>query len=70
MEDELHLSYPTLRNRLIEVIRALGYEPNKEESQPRMTTEERNHIMDELAEGKITFDQAKRLLSGEGSAEE
>ena len=27
MEDELNLSYPTIRNRLYEIIRALGYEP-------------------------------------------
>src|SRR5512144_756651 len=31
MEMELELSYPTIRNRLHEVIRALGYEPGKEE---------------------------------------
>src|SRR5512140_3961123 len=31
MEDEMALSYPTIRNRLQEVIRALGYEPDKEE---------------------------------------
>ncbi len=29
MEEELNLSYPTLRNRLFEVIRALGFEPGK-----------------------------------------
>lgn len=27
MEDELNLSYPTLRSRLTEIVRALGYEP-------------------------------------------
>lgn len=31
MEQELGLSYPTIRNRLHEVIRALGYEPGKDE---------------------------------------
>src|SRR5512146_2744326 len=35
LEDELNLSYPTIRNRLFEVIRALGYEPGKEESQSK-----------------------------------
>jgi hypothetical protein len=30
MEDELGLSYPTIRNRLHEVIRALGFEPGGE----------------------------------------
>ena len=30
MEDEIGLSYPTIRNRLHEIIRALGYEPGGE----------------------------------------
>jgi len=41
MEDEMGLSYPTLRNRLNEIIRAMGYEPSREEQasttpQPQM----------------------------------
>jgi hypothetical protein len=31
MEDEMNLSYPTLRSRLTEIVRALGYEPGKDE---------------------------------------
>ena len=31
MEQELGLSYPTIRNRLHEVIRTLGFEPGKDE---------------------------------------
>ena len=31
MEDELGLSYPTIRSRLHEIIRALGYEPGQDE---------------------------------------
>ena len=34
MEGELGLSYPTIRNRLHEIIRALGYEPGKEDTAP------------------------------------
>ena len=34
MEDELGLSYPTIRSRLLEIIRALGYEPGKDETPP------------------------------------
>ncbi|MEI2420030.1 DUF2089 family protein, partial [Arthrospira platensis SPKY2] len=30
MEAELNLSYPTIRSRLHEIIRAMGYEPGKE----------------------------------------
>ncbi len=31
MEDEMGLSYPTLRNRLNEIIRAMGFEPPRDE---------------------------------------
>jgi len=64
MEQELNLSYPTIRNRLHEVIRALGYEPGKEES-AEMTQEQRNAILEDLQAGKITAEEATRLLRGE-----
>lgn len=63
MEDELNLSYPTLRNRLYDVIRALGFEPGKDEA-PTLTTEDKRRILDELEEGKITPLQAQQLLQG------
>jgi hypothetical protein len=64
MEDELNLSYPTIRNRLYDVIRALGYEPGKEEAPVKLSPEERRRILDDLDQGKITTEQAKRLLQG------
>lgn len=64
MEDELKMSYPTLRNRLVEVIRALGFEPGKEETAPRMTAEDRVRILDDMEQGKITYEVAKQLLQG------
>jgi len=63
MEDELNLSYPTIRNRLHEVIRALGFEPGKEET-PEIGPDERSHILEELNAGKITAEEAMRLLRG------
>ncbi len=64
MEDELNLSYPTLRNRLYEIIRALGFEPGKEEAPAKLTLEERKRILDDLDDGKINLEQARRLLQG------
>ena len=64
LEDELALSYPTLRNRLQEVIRALGYEPGKEESTD-VSDEKRRNILEELDSGKISAEDAMRLLNGE-----
>ncbi len=63
MEDELNLSYPTLRNRLFDVIKALGYEPRKEE-EPTLTADDRRRILDDLERGKITPLQAQQLLQG------
>ena len=63
MEQELGLSYPTIRNRLHEVIRALGYEPGKEEY-VEISMEKRNTVLEELEAGKISADEAMRMLSG------
>ena len=63
MEEELNLSYPTLRNRLYDVIRALGYEPGKDE-EPTLSAEDRRRILDDLEQGKISPLQAQQLLQG------
>jgi hypothetical protein len=63
MEQELALSYPTIRNRLHEVIRALGYEPGKDEP-VEITQERRNSILADLSAGKIDANEATRLLRG------
>ncbi len=60
METELSLSYPTIRNRLHEVIRALGYEPGVEDA--GLTEDERRRILDDLEEGKIDYNEAMRML--------
>ena len=67
MEEELDLSYPTIRNRLYEIIRALGFEPGKEEIPPKLSVEERKRILEDLDQGKITPDQARRLLQGQAA---
>jgi len=70
MEDELKLSYPTIRTRLHEIIRALGYEPGKEEptGAPAVTVDvvvgERRSVLKALDEGSLSFDEAMQLLKG------
>jgi len=64
MEQEVGLSYPTIRNRLHEVIRALGYEPGREDS-VEVDAEKRSSTIADLEAGKITADQAMRILRGE-----
>jgi hypothetical protein len=71
LEQELHLSYPTLRNRLNEIIRALGYEPGKEEAMPpRPDSDERRRILELLENGEIDFEEAQLRLAGKRSVSE
>ena len=64
MEEILHLSYPTIRSRLRDVIRAMGYEiaSAEEAAGPAPPGQDRNKILDELAQGWITSEQAVQLL--------
>ena len=64
MEQELGVSYPTIRNRLHEVIRVLGYEPGKDEP-VEVSSETRNTVLSDLEAGKISADDAMRILRGE-----
>lgn len=63
MEKELGLSYPTLRARLNDLIRAMGYEIGQEEA-PGISDEERRQILDDLANGRISSEEAVKLLQG------
>ena len=63
MEDEIGLSYPTIRNRLHEVIRALGFEPGVSEEPAGISEEGRQQILEDLDAGRINADEAMRLLS-------
>ena len=64
MEGELNLSYPTLRSRLQDVVRAMGYEPGRDEAAAaaRVTDEDRKRILDDLDAGRIDAEQAMKLL--------
>ncbi len=76
MEEELNLSYPTLRGRLDDIIRALGFEPGREEpsrDEPlrrddtarQVSADERQAILDMLSRGEINVEEARRRLRGE-----
>ncbi len=66
VSQELKISYPTVRARLDETIRAMGYEvreaPPAEEKQ--RAAEQRQSILDELAAGRIDSTEAIRQLQG------
>jgi len=62
--EEMGLSYPTVRGRLEEIIRALGYEVPQEPPQEarQRAAVQRQAILDDLAAGKITAEEAMRQL--------
>ena len=62
MESVLGLSYPTIRNRLHEVIRALGYEPGGVDEPGGLTDDERQRILEDLDKGLISAEKAMVLL--------
>jgi hypothetical protein len=62
MEEELNLSYPTLRNRFQEILKLMGFESKADEGS-KLSAEERLKILDSLARGEISADEAQSQLS-------
>ena len=62
--EELGQSYPTVRARLNEIIRTLGLAPRAEspDDEHRRTTEQRRAILGDLSTGRISAEEAARLL--------
>ena len=71
VEAELGISYPTVRARLDDALRAMGF-PAGGEDDPRVSPrkaraqarEERRRILEELKDKRISADEAARLLAG------
>ncbi len=61
VQDELAMSYPTVRARLTEAIRALGYEVPDVEP---VSSEERKTILERLASGELSSEEAVVMLKG------
>ena len=61
VEEELGLSYPTVRNRLNDVIRALGYEARAEAT---VSAERRKAILEQVQAGELGAEEAVGLLTG------
>jgi hypothetical protein len=66
MEEELNLSYPTLRNRLQEILRLLGFEPKADEVQ-KLGADDRMRILNSLSKGEISAEDAQMQLAGKKS---
>jgi len=61
VQEELGLSYPTVRSRLDEVIHALGYEVGQERG---AGDERRQEILERLARREISSEEAFQLMQG------
>jgi hypothetical protein len=65
MEADLGLSYPTLRSRLLDLRRAMGFEIDEdEEAADTISDETRRQILDDLAAGKISLEESMQRLQG------
>jgi hypothetical protein len=59
VQEELGISYPTVRSRLVEVIRALGYEVGEERE---VDDERRQEVLAQLARQEVSAEEAFRIL--------
>lgn len=63
VEQEMGMSYPAVRARLNDVIRALGYEVGETEKEV-ISEEKRRDVLQDVAEGRISAEDAVELLQG------
>ncbi len=63
MERELEISYPTVRSRLNDVIKELGYEVEVESAASDEMAAERRTILKQLNEGEISAAEATELIN-------
>ncbi len=64
VEKELGISYPTVRSRLKEVIRAMGFEvvSDYDDENTSLSEQERHEILDQLYRGELSSEEALSLL--------
>ncbi len=65
VESDLGLSYPTVRNRLDDLLRALGFEVREDVEAARESaedTERRRDVLERLRRGELSAEQAVKLL--------
>ena len=62
---ELNMSYPTVANRLSDILITLGYREQVKPSEDQaLIAEQRREILERLARGEIGADEAARALKG------
>jgi hypothetical protein len=66
LEEELHLSYPTLRNRFNDILAAMGFEANQSEQEHILSKNERIEVLQKLDKGELNTEQADLMFRGKG----
>lgn len=61
VEQEMGMSYPAVRSRLNDVIRALGYEVGETEKDD-VDEETRRNVLQNVAEGRLSAEEAVEIL--------
>nr|NIP52683.1 DUF2089 domain-containing protein [Phycisphaerae bacterium] len=64
VEQEIGMSYPAVRARLTEVIRALGYEVG-DSNDKVVSPEERQDILARISRGELSAEEGIELLRGD-----
>lgn len=64
--EELEIPYSGVRSRLTEIVKAMGYDDDIEvREEPGLPPERRKEILEQVSVGKLTSDQAIKILQGE-----
>lgn len=63
MEVDLGISYPTVKTRLDEVVKQLGYAEGRKRLRPSQEREERRNILERLSTGQISAETAAMLIA-------
>lgn len=66
MEEELKLSYPTLRNRFNDILAAMGFEGKQSDEERTLSKDDRIEILQKLNQGMLNPEQAELMLLGKG----
>ena len=66
MEEELNLSYPTLRSRFNDILAAMGFEGNQSIEAHSLSKDDRIEILQKLDQGALNPEQAELMLRGKG----
>jgi hypothetical protein len=70
MERELGLSYPTVRSRIDGLLESMGLKPYRSPGRSPKIAAARKSVLDQLEQGEITADEAKRRLKMNNGVQE